>query len=110
MLNPAKELAGYFMGNMIDTLALQLIITDVLHAIFQKHTEKEVRIQLKIPRDILIPQANYEDHIRRAADDLIHLLGHKQNLLLPQASQSDKSVLLNIAKLLHRNTILHWII
>ena len=49
-----------------------------------------------IPRNIPIPQAKYEDHLRRSADDLIHLLNHKQNLLLSKASQSTQGEILEI--------------
>ena len=50
-------------------------------------TQREIIIDAAklIPRNIPIPQANYEDHLRHTADDWIHLLEHEQNLLLPQA-------------------------
>ena len=68
------------------------------------HRERITDTAKIIPRNIPIPQANYEEHLRPTADDLIHLLGHKQNLLLPQAPQSAKSALLDIAKLLNQDT------
>ena len=55
-------------------------------------------------RNIPIPQASYDEHLRRSKDDLIHILAYKQNLVLPQAPQSAKSALIGIAKILHRET------
>ena len=36
-----------------------------------------------IPKNIPITQASFEDHLRRSADDLIHLLKHKHDLCSP---------------------------
>ena len=49
------------------------------------HRERIIDTTEIISRNIPIPQANYEDHLRHTADDWIHLLEHEQNLLLPQA-------------------------
>ena len=40
-----------------------------------------------IPHDILIPQASLEDHLKRSADDIVHLLQHKQSVFLPFVPQ-----------------------
>ena len=47
---------------------------------------------------------SYEDHIFQVADNIAHLLSHKQECLLPKGLQLTKSALLDIAKIFNHDT------
>ena len=58
-----------------------------------------------IPRNIQIPQASLDNHLRQTAENIVHLLHNKQSTLLPDAHNSTKSALIKIAEILrHNNT------
>ena len=42
-------------------------------------------------------------HLRKTAEDIVHLLHNKQPTLLPGAPNSTKNALINIAELLNRD-------
>ena len=69
------------------------------------HKEQITDTATIIPKNIPIPHATLNDHPRRTADDLIHLLGKNTNQLFSsEVPLSSKGALLDIAKLLHRDT------
>ena len=68
------------------------------------HRERITDTAKIIPKHIPVPQSSYEDHLRRSVDDIVHLMSHKQNCLLPNDPQSVKSALLQIVKIVHRDT------
>jgi hypothetical protein len=57
-----------------------------------------------VPSHIPIPQASLNDHIRKTADDLVHLLHKNTNSFSKGTPLSAKAALLDIAELLHRDT------
>ena len=70
---------------------------------FVPKTQKEQIIDTVafVPNVTPIPNTTIYDHLHRTADDLIHLLTKKPNLVSPTGVASPQSALLRIAKLLH---------
>lgn len=68
------------------------------------HRERITNTATIIPKQIPIPKANLQDHLRRTADDLVHLLHSKPSLLPHHKHSSTRGALLNIAKILQRNS------
>ena len=68
------------------------------------HKEQITDTATIIPKNIPIPHATLNDHPRRTADDLIHLLDKNTNQFSSEAPLSSKGALLDIANLLHRDT------
>ena len=56
-----------------------------------------------IPKMIPIPNANIEDHLRRTADDLLHVLQGKKHVIPTLQPSSVQGALIKIAQLLHRD-------
>ena len=56
-----------------------------------------------IPPQVPIPNANIETQLSRTADDLIHLLNSKTDILNPNAPAGTKGALIKIAQLLQRD-------
>ena len=58
-----------------------------------------------IPKQIPILQASLNDHLRNAANDLVHLLKHRFSLLPHNVPHTIDQAILQIAKLLNTDTI-----
>ena len=54
---------------------------------------------------VLIPNANIEDHIKRTADELSHVLHSKKDIIPAMQTNSVQGTLIKIAQLLHRDEI-----
>ena len=52
---------------------------------------------------IPIPNANIKDRVRRTADDLLHVLQGKYDIILPIQKTSVQGSLIKIAQLLHQD-------
>ena len=72
--------------------------------ISKTHKERIIDTVNFIPRQIPIPNATITEHLRKTADDLIHLLYKYPKMLSPTEPDSTQRALLEIAKLLHRDT------
>ena len=69
------------------------------------HRERIADTATIIPSNIPIPEANLNEHLRRTADDLVHLLDKNTTPFTPSIPLSAKGALLDIAKTLHRDTL-----
>ena len=68
------------------------------------HAERITDTVTLIPNIILIPNTTIELHLRRTADDLLHLLQDKPSVVTPMQNTSVQGALIKIAQLLHRDT------
>ena len=57
-----------------------------------------------IPRNVPIPQANLDDHLRSTASEILHLLKSKPSVLPAYTPPTTQQALIDIAKLLNRDT------
>ena len=57
-----------------------------------------------IPKMVPIPNADINSHLARTADDLVHLLNGKRDIISPLPNPSVKDALIKIAQLLHRDS------
>ena len=57
-----------------------------------------------IPKMVPIPNADINIHLTRTADDLLHILQGKRDIISPTPQTSVQSSLIKIAQLLHRDT------
>ena len=69
----------------------------------KSHKERINDTTPSIPSNIPIPQASLNDHLLKTSDDLVHLLHRNEAQFTPNAPLMIKSVLLDIAKILHRD-------
>ena len=56
-----------------------------------------------IPKVIPIPNADIDSHLTSAADDIVHILKGKSDILSPKPRASVQNALIQIAQLLHRD-------
>ena len=61
------------------------------------HRERITDTATIIPKQIPIPQASIDDHIRHTVTDLVTLIHHKPTLLPPQCTSTTQKALLDIA-------------
>ena len=99
--NPGKRASwsfhgeqGRYIGSAIDCYRL------ITCYIPKTHKERIIDTAKIIPNNILIPQASLNYHLRRTADDLIHLPHQNKTQLTPDTPLTTKSALLDIAKIL----------
>ena len=68
------------------------------------HRERITDTAAFIPRQIPIPDASLDSHLRRTGNDLVHLLNKRYDLRTPGPSNSTKSAIIKIAELLQRDS------
>ena len=68
------------------------------------HAERITDTVQIIPKIIPIPNATLESHLTRTADDLLHLLQDKKDVVSPIQSDNVQGALIKIAQLLHRDS------
>ena len=56
-----------------------------------------------IPRYIPIPETSLDDHVKKTADDLIHLLLHKSPAIPALKPESSRQTLIHLAQVLQRD-------
>ena len=50
-----------------------------------------------------IPEANIDNHLKQVSMDMLHMLNNK--LAIPKSNKDTKTTIINIAKLLNRDTL-----
>jgi len=70
----------------------------------QTHKDRVTDTAILIPHHIPLPQTSLDHHLRKAADDIVHLLHKKDQLHIPSPKSTTSSALLELAKILHRDS------